>query len=153
MRRLAPSLRFILAGLAGSLAHSALMLLKRQFGLLPGFEPYVALQALLQDALGPNLPAWSALAASYLNGSIVIGFVFSRVYARLPGRSGAAKGALFGLAIWVLMGAVAFPALGLGPYGLHTGEPAAPLFSLLMLLVYGLAMGLAHARLTQRAKG
>ena len=87
--------RFMLAGLAGSLAHSALMTIKARLGILPAFDPYVALQRHISLLAGADVHPFAAWALAYANGAIVVGFVFGRVFHRLPGRSGAAKGLAF----------------------------------------------------------
>jgi hypothetical protein len=134
------------AGLCGALAHTGLMFVKSTFGLLPSFDPYAALQAAL--ATWPLAAAHPALAwaLSFVSGATVLGLVFGRLYTRLPGRTGAAKGVIFGACAWFPMGALLFPAIGLGPFGWAADLGiAAALLSLTMLVVYGGVMGAAYA--------
>ncbi len=145
----APSfVRSTLAGLCGSLAHSVLMFLKSRIGILPSFQPYEDLQRALGQLIGNEVPAVVPYALSFFNGAVVLGFLFGRIYRMLPGRSGAAKGLVFGLIGWIAMGLVFFPLLGRGLFASQIGLGVQPaLFSLLMLLIYGLAMGSAYALL------
>lgn len=144
--------RSIAAGLCGSAAHTVLMALKAWAGWLPAFRPYDDLQALLGSLTGAAVPAVVPWALSYFNGAVVLGLLFGRVHAFLPGRSGVAKGALFGLAVWCAMGLAFFPAIGKGLFAAQTPlglEPA--LFSLAMVLTYSVTLGVAYARLVPDA--
>ena len=76
------------AGLAGSAAHSCLMILKSRAGLLPSFQPYDDLQRLLGDLVGGSVGPAAPWILSFANGSLVLGFLFGRTYRLLPGRSG-----------------------------------------------------------------
>ena len=83
-----------------------------------------------------------------MNGLAIVGFVFGRSYSRLPGSNGAAKGLIFGLVMWVVMGLVFFPLIGLGVFATGTGLGGWPaLFSLGMLLAYSVVMGLVYQAL------
>ena len=88
----------LLAGFGATTVHVVLMWLKHRTGVLPAFEPYADMQRLLSAMIGrPLEPALSWL-ISYVNGALILGFVFGRLYTRLPGAGALAKGALFGLA-------------------------------------------------------
>ncbi len=140
--------RSLAAGTAGALAHSGLMYLKARFGLLPAFDPYTSLQHSLAQLTGSDVPAIVAWALSFLSGATILGFVFGRIYAVLPGRSGVAKGLDFGLIGSALLGLLLFPRIGLGLFGTAAGADLGPaLLSLAMLLTYGVAMGIVYAAL------
>ena len=140
--------RSLAAGACGSIAHSGLMLLKSSVGLLPGFHPYDDLQRALGDLVGSAVSPVIPWALSFLNGSLVLGLLFSRLYPSLPGDSGAAKGVVFGVAGWIAMGVLAFPLLGQGLFASELGLGLRPaLFSLLMLLTYSTIMGMAYSAL------
>jgi hypothetical protein len=140
------------AGLCGSAAHSGLMLLKSRMDWLPAFHPYEDLQQALSSLLGSSVPAPIPWALSFLNGAVVLGILFGRLYRRLPGRSGAAKGFVFGILGWVAMGLLFFPALGRGFFAVRAGLGVLPaFFSLAMLLTYGTFMGIAYSILNGKA--
>lgn len=138
------------AGLCGSAAHSGLMFLKSWMGWLPSFNPYEDLQQALGEVVGGSVHPLIPWALSFLNGAVVLGIVFGRLYRRLPGRSGAAKGFVFGVLGWTAMGLLFFPMLGRGLFAIRVGLGALPaLFSLAMLLSYGVMMGIAYSALNR----
>lgn len=136
------------AGLCGSAAHTGLMFLKSRMGWLPSFQPYHDLQQALSQLVGSSVNPLVPWVLSFLNSSVVLGFLFGRVYTLLPGASGAAKGVVFGVLGWTAMGLVFFPMLGRGLFATGAGlgfQPA--MFSLLMLLSYSVMMGVIYATL------
>jgi hypothetical protein len=136
------------AGLCGSAAHTGLMLLKSRMGWLPSFHPYEDLQQALSQLVGGSVDPLVPWALSFLNGAVVLGMVFGRSYRLLPGRGGAAKGFVFGVLGWIAMGVLFFPMLGRGLFATGAGLGLLPaLFSLLMLLSYGIIMGIAFSAL------
>lgn len=138
----------LVAGLCGTAAHSGLMYLKYRMGLLASFHPYEDLQQALSQLVGSSVHPFVPWALSFLNGSVLLGFMFGRVYRALPGRSGAAKGAIFGVLGWIVMGLLFFPALGRGLFATQAGLGLQPaLFSLLMLLTYSVVMGITYSML------
>jgi hypothetical protein len=144
--RVQPFVAALLAGLSGTLAHLALMSAKSALHLMPDFQPYEALQTTLNEFVGRELPASVLWLLSWLNGAILVGFVFARIWRRVPGRSGFVKGILFGIAAWLIMGLVIFPMIGLGLFGSIYGAQAIFL-SAVMLLIYSATMGSAYGLL------
>jgi Family of unknown function (DUF6789) len=140
--------RSLAAGACGSAAHSGLMMLKSSIGLLPAFHPYEDLQQALSDLVGSPVSPMVPWALSLLNGSLVLGLLFGRLYHLLPGRGGAAKGIVFGVFGWIVMGVLFFPVLGQGLFASRAGLGLRPaLFSLAMLLIYSIIMGIAYSAL------
>ena len=138
--------RSTLAGLCGSVMHTGLMALKSWAHWLPDFEPYRDLQAALASMIGTSVPSWTPWLLSYVNGSVVLGFIYSMVYRKIPGQSGAIKGAIFGVIGWAAMGLTVFPVLGKGLFATQTGLGLAPaFFTLLMILTYSVTLGIAYA--------
>ena len=87
---------------------------------------------------------------SFLNGFIVISFVFRLVYQWLPGTNGAVKGFMFGFLGWALMNLMFFPMLGLGAFALNAGLGLSPaLFSFAMVQTYSVVMGAVYGALDQ----
>jgi hypothetical protein len=125
------------------------MYLKWRAGWLPAFEPYANLQTALGHLTGGAVHPAIPWALSFLNGSTIVGLVFSRLYSWLPGQGGALKGMTYGIIGWVVMGLVFFPLIDLGFFGLGAGLGIAPaLFSLAMLLTYSLVMGMVYQALS-----
>ena len=146
--------RSLAAGLCGSAAHSSLMFLKSRMGWLPSFHPYEDIQAALGGLVGGSVSPAIRWTLSFLNGSVVLGILFGRLYRVLPGRSGAAKGFIFGLFGWTAMGVLLFPMLGQGVFASRAGLGVRPaLFSLAMLLTYSIIMGIAYSTLDQKNVG
>ncbi|HWM83268.1 MAG TPA: DUF6789 family protein [Pseudolabrys sp.] len=144
--------RLLAAGLAGSLAHTALMALKSWAGWLPDFQPYQDVQAMLGALIGRSVHPLVPWVLSYFNGAVVLGFAFGRLYPWLPGRNGVAKGGVFGLGVWCVMGLLFFPAIGKGLFAAGTLHGLVPtLFTLAMVLAYALVLGGAYALLFPRA--
>ena len=136
----------IAAGLCGSAAHTGLMALKSWARILPSFEPYSDLQALLASLVGSSVHPAIPWVLSYFNGSVVLGFLFGQFYSRLPGRTALAKGTVFGLAIWIVMGLTFFPAIGKGPFAMDAGLGLKPtIFSLLMVLTYSITLSTVYS--------
>ena len=126
-------------------------MLKSYFGLLPTFQPYTDLQQTLTSFIGRDVHPAVPWALSFFNGAIVLGYLFGRMYALLPGRSGVAKGFVFGILSWFVMGLLFFPALGLGLFAARVGLGVTPaLFSLLMLLTYSSSTGIAYSALSPK---
>ena len=143
--------RSLAAGLCGSAAHSGLMFLKSRMGWLPSFHPYEDIQQALSGLVGGSVPPAIPWALSFLNGAVVLGILFGRLYRFLPGRSGAVKGFVFGVFGWIAMGVLLFPLLGQGLFATQAGLGARPaLFSLAMLLTYSIIMGIAYSVLDQK---
>jgi hypothetical protein len=138
----------VVAGICGSIAHSLLMYFKSWAGLLPSFQPYESLQMTLSHVIGTPIHPVVPWLLSFLNGSIIVGFIFGHLYRWLPGNVGAIKGMIYGVLGWAIMGVVFFPMIGLGLFALHAGLGILPaLFSLAMLLVYSVTMGMVYGAL------
>lgn len=134
----------IAAGLAGLAVHSALMLVKDTFDILPGFQPYEDFQRLLGgwagDRLGSILP--------YLTGAMIWGFLYGRLHRYLPGRNFWVKGLGFALVAWSFMTTGFFLLAGHGLLGLRLGYglwPAALMFP--MLAAFSLALSFTRSRI------
>jgi len=151
LRNLASSL---LAGAGATLVHAALMAVKHRAGILPGFEPYDDVQRFLASVTDWSLePPWSWL-LPYINGALLFGFVFGRLFVHLPGRTAIAKGTAFGFAAWLAMGFGFFPLAGRGVFAWKLGLGALPAaLSFAMLMLYAIVMSLLYARLTGRNAG
>jgi hypothetical protein len=127
------------------------MFIKSWAGLLPTFQPYQDLQRTISELIGSSINPVVPWALSFVNGAVVLGFLFGRTYQLLPGRSGATKGFVFGVLGWIVMGLLFFPMLNLGLFATQAGLGTLPaLFSLLMLLSYSIITGIAYSALNPR---
>ena len=138
----------IVAGFSGTIVHFAFMYLKSRLGLLPSFQPYQSFQATISHWVGTNVPPIVPWLLSFLNGIMILGFLFARLRQLLPGQTGVTKGLSFGLIGWLLMGLVFYPVIGLGPFAVGVGLGIAPaVWSLGMILTYSVVLGAVYTAL------
>jgi hypothetical protein len=137
----------LLAGFGATSVHVALMAIKHRFGILPNFEPYEDLQRLLSSITSLSFEAPLSWLLPLINGALILGFVFGRLFIHLPGRTALAKGAAFGLAAWLALGLGLLPLAGRGVFALELGLGPAALM-LAMLMMYSIVMSLLYAWLT-----
>jgi uncharacterized membrane protein len=142
----------MIAGFCGTCAHLVLMFAKTQAGLLPEFQPYDDLQQALSGLTGTAVSPAVPWVLSFVNGAMIWGFIFGRVYHFLPGRGPLPKGFVFALCAWAVMGLVFFPLVGQGIFAerLNLGPTPAALM-LVMLLAYSETMSLVYHALERRA--
>ncbi len=138
-------LKSFLAGLAGTLAQMILSFLKVRLGILPEFQPYEHFQRALQAATGAAVSPWLTYALTFVNGALIWGFVFARIYTHLPGRDWLRKGLFFALCAWIGSGLLLLPFMGLGPFALRAGLGVGPaLFMAAGLTIYSCVMSFAY---------
>lgn len=138
----------VISGLCGSGASAVLMYFKARAGILPSFQPYEHFQAVAAKLLPPDVHPDLLWLGSLVNGSTVVGLIFSAAYRYLPGDGGVSRGLVFGACGWLVMNMLAFPLVGLGIFATEIGLGAWPaLFSLAMLSTYSMTMGLTYAAL------
>ena len=140
--------RSVLAGLCGTAAHSLLMFMKNQTGVLPEFQPYDDLQRALSSIAGTSVHPTVTWLLTFVNGALILGTLFGQIYPVLPGRQPWQKGLFFGLCAWAAMGFVFFPLLGRGIFAAKLGLGIAPaVFMLAMMLSYSVTMSLIYRAL------
>ncbi|HMN70411.1 MAG TPA: hypothetical protein PKA55_00940 [Rhodoblastus sp.] len=138
-------LKSFLAGFAGTLAQMTLSFLKTRLGILPEFQPYEQFQRALKALTGASLSPSLAYALTFINGAVIWGFIFARLYRWLPGRTPLRKGLFFALCAWLGSSLVLLPFMGLGPFALGAGLGFGPaLFMAVGLTVYSCVMSFAY---------
>ena len=143
----------LLAGFGATTVHIALMAIKHRAGILPGFEPYEDLQRLLSPMTALAFEPPLSWLLPYINGALILGFVFGQLFVHLPGRTAVAKGAAFGLIAWLAMGFGLLPLAGDGLFARALGLgvlPAALMFA--MLMIYAIVMSLLYTWLLKSAR-
>lgn len=145
LTRLLQSLAIALvAGMAGLVVHSALMLAKEAFGILPGFQPYEDFQRLLGKWAGGQIGG----VLPYLTGAMIWGFLYARLHDHLPGRSFWTRGLIFALLAWSVMITGFFLLAGHGLFGLKLGYGLWPaLFMFPMLAAFSLTLSFTRSAL------
>jgi uncharacterized membrane protein len=142
----------VIAGFCGTLAHMLLMFAKTEAGILPEFQPYDDLQRALSGLTGAAVPSAIPWLLSFVNGAVIWGFVFGRVYRFLPGRGPLSKGVVFAVCACAAMGLIFFPLVGQGVFAERLNLGAAPAaLMLIMLLAYSVTMSLVYNVLERRA--
>jgi hypothetical protein len=139
----------LLAGFGATTVHVALMAIKHRAGILPEFEPYEDLQRLLSSMTALSLESPFSWLLPYINGALILGFVFGKLFIHLPGRTPIAKGGAFGFAAWLVMSLGLLPLAGRGVFASELGLgglPAALMFA--MLMIYAIVMSLLYTWLT-----
>lgn len=136
----------LLAGLGATTVHMALMSIKHRAGILPEFEPYEDLQRLLSSATSLSLDPPFSWLLPLINGAVILGFVFGRLFVHLPGSTAIVKGAVFGFAAWLIMGLGLLPLAGRGVFAYRLGLGGLPAaLMLVMLMLYAIVMSLLYA--------
>lgn len=125
----------LVAGFAGTVVLSALMIVKTMMGLLPEFNVIKILSAQLGQ---PDQPVYGWV-AHFLTGTVLWGGLFALLADRLPG-SYTVRGILLGVLAWVLMMVIFFPYVGAGLFGMGLGAMV-PVATLVLHLIFGAVMG------------
>jgi hypothetical protein len=122
--------RAALGGLVGTLAMTAMM-----YMVAPMMGLHMDIAAMLGSMLGGS---WAAgLVLHFVNGTLVFPALYAYALAGwLPG-SPVVKGAMWGVALWLLAQLVAMPMMGAGVFSSAMGGMMAVMGSLVTHLIYG----------------
>lgn len=140
-----------IAGVSGSLAQGLLMFVKRWLDILPGFQPYSMMQQRLGEMTGDLMTPYLIPLLGFVNGALVLSYLFGKLYDKIPSEHGLMKGMLFGTFGWLLFNLSLFPMLGYGFFvsNLHLGALPS-IFSFVMIQSYSLVLAFAYAKLMHR---
>ncbi len=127
--------RAILGGFAGTMAMTAMMYL-----VAPMMGLRMDIAAMLGSMLGMG---WAVgMMMHVVNGSVIFPLIYTFVlYGYLPG-SPAARGIVWGMALWLMAQVVVMPMMGGGLFSSAMGGMTAVVGSLVGHLLYGSALGL-----------
>jgi hypothetical protein len=144
-------LRGLAAGLVATAAVSVAMALKSMLGVLVEADLIRLVSAAFNLLFGtPHTPALGWLL--HVLVGVVWGLAFAWICDRLPGRSGAVRGIVFALWPWLAMMLVLMPIAGAGWFALALG-PLAMAWLLLLHLLFGAVLGMAHEGLARDPGG
>ncbi len=144
----------VIAGLCGMMAQSLLMAVRRWFGILPAFQPYLDLQNLLAKWVGAEWAQSLSWLLPMVSGALVWSSIFAWAYDRIPAATVLGKGLLVTAFAWLLTGLVFLPAIGHGVFAARAGAGAWPaLLMLVMLAAYCLTLSLVYAWLRRGNAG
>ena len=136
----------IISGLIATVVISAIMVMKQAMGIMPGLDPVGMLSDAASQMLGiPHSPVVGWM-MHFAIGALAWGLAFALIQDRLPFSGLGIRGIVFGIAAWLGMMLVVMPMMGAGFFGLAIGI-GAPLMTLMIHIVYGLALALAYRRL------
>jgi len=135
----------LLAGLGASTVHIVLMSVKHRVGILPDFEPYEDLQRLLSSMTELSFEGPFSWLLPFINGALILGFVFGRLFIHLPGRTAIAKGSTFGFAAWLVVGLGLLPLADRGLFAFKLGLGVLPgVLMFVMIMTYAIVMSLLY---------
>ena len=126
----------LMSGFIATFAASAMMQMNKDIGDIPSLHIARSLSNLIGDA-GRLLPGWIA---HFVLGTFVFSLIYALIERRLPVRSPALKGLLFGMLLWLGMMAVFMPLTGAGFFAIDRGV-VLPVATLVLNLVYGVVLG------------
>ena len=126
--------RLVLGGLIGTMAMTTMM-----YMVSPMMGARMDIAAMLGSMLGGS---WTAgLAMHFINGVLVFPLVFGYLLvSRLPGPP-ALRGALWGVALWLIAQTMVMPMMGAGLFSAAAGGMVAAVGSLVGHLLYGTILG------------
>ena len=151
--------RLIASAAAGVIATGTMSIAMGLFKLggFLGEPPPVKLTRRILGPLGVNRSRPRTLALATIASHLGYGTAVAMLHELVPGRSSAAKGTAFGLAVWGVSYGGWIPKLGLMPRP-ALDRPGRPTSMILAHLVYGATLGFVRSRLgwgesTLRAQG
>lgn len=126
--------RAALGGFTGTLAMTAMM-----YFIAPMMGLHMDIAAMLGSMLGGS---WTAgMMMHFVNGLVIFPAIYVyALYAHLPG-SPAIRGAIWGIALWVIAQTVVMPMMGAGLFSSAMGGMMAAIGSLIGHLLYGSLLG------------
>lgn len=126
----------LVAGFAATFVTSAIVQMKNATGKLPEVHILKTWSALLGEPTHVAV-GWIA---HIVVGVVVGGIAFALLNPRLPTRSFALKGVVFGILMWLVMMLVVMPLAGAGVFASHQST-VAPAAILALYLIYGIVLG------------
>lgn len=130
----------MLAGFIATAVLSGLMVMKGLMGVMPELD----IARMLGGMMGQG-PA-AGWVAHFAIGTVAWGGLFAVLFSLIPGGAPWIKGAVFGLAAWLLMMVMVMPMAGQGLFGMKLG-PMAPMMTAVLHVVFGVVLGFVYARL------
>jgi len=128
----------IKAGFIGTVALSAIMIVKDMMGVMPELNVI----HMLANMMGMSVMLGWVM--HFMIGSFIWGIGFTVIYTLLPGKSATTKGISFGILAWLGMMIMVMPMAGAGIFGLNMGI-VAPMMTLMLHVIFGWVMGRVFA--------
>lgn len=137
----------LIAGLAGTIVLSILMILKGAAGMLPELNVIAAWSALFGDP-GNAVIGWIA---HLVMGIVVWGVIFAYLAPYLGGLAYWVRGLVLGVIGWLAMMIIFMPAVGAGFFAAQLGWGAV-IATLVLHLIYGAVLGWTFGTLVDRGR-
>jgi len=138
----------MLASFTGTIALSAIMVMKQAAGMVPQMNPIADLAGIVHSLLGLPVGALFGWVLHFAIGTFVWGPVFAVLHPAIPG-SNLIKGLIFSVGAWLLMMSIFLPIAGQGIFGMNVGM-VVPVMALMLHLVYGVVLGVVYGKLSTR---
>jgi len=131
----------LFSGFIATVILSIVMLMKGAMGVMPELNAIKMLAGMMH---APLIMGW---VAHFMIGTVVWGLLFAFVVNKLPG-SIIVRALIFAVGAWLMMMIGPMPMAGAGLFGLKLGMMA-PIATLMLHLIWGLALGLGYKKFTQ----
>ena len=127
------------------------MMMKKMMGVMPELDPVHILSDMVAQTMGlePNIIIGWVL--HFGIGAVAWGGGLAVLNDSLPGSGQIAKGLAMGMAAWLLMMIGLLPLSGSGLFGMSMGIMA-PVLTLVLHIVFGVALGFTYGKLTNAAE-
>lgn len=132
-------IRGMIAGFAGTVLISVMMLIKGMIGIVPELDPVGMLAAMFG---GPIALGW---VMHFVIGTVAWGGGYALLYKYLPSNSPVIKGVVFGVLAWIAMMLVIMPIAGKGFFGMEIGVMA-PIMTMMLHVIFGAVMGFMFSK-------
>lgn len=132
----------MISGLIATVVLSALMMMKGKMGLMPD----VNVIAMLASKMGGStMMGWIA---HFMIGIAGYGIGYAVIFSKLSFGNDITRGALLGLAGWMMMMIAIMPMMGAGLFGLNlVSGMMAPVATMMLHLIFGVVLGFAYNKL------
>jgi uncharacterized membrane protein YagU involved in acid resistance len=137
----------LIAGFAATVVLSMFMIAKGMMGVMPQLNPIEDIVRVTQGLTGLNLPPPFGWVGHFVLGTVLWGFLYAALQARVPGTP-VVKGLIFGVAAWLVMMIVFMPLAGHGMFAMSLG-PQAAMATLVLHLIFGAVLGLVYAKVAR----
>ena len=135
----------IIAGFAGTVVLTVLMLMKNMMGIMPELDPVHMMANMAAQKMGmePNMVIGWVM--HFMIGSVAWGGAFAVFNDLLPPKTQVKKGIFLGICAWFLMMIGPMPMGGAGLFGLNIG-PMAPVMTFMLHVIFGVVLGSVYSK-------
>ncbi len=136
----------VIAGFAGTIVLSILMIIKMATGVMPELNPILMLATIVSENTGGPVNLLIGWAMHFVLGSVIWGGLFAILNKILPSKNQVIKGMSLATVAWFMMMVGAMPMSGAGIFGTNISFMV-PVMTLLFHFALGATMGKVFALL------